>query len=59
MWTLKELMEYANSTHTQINKKWVPSRPLYKDSISMWRRIVSAFSVLRGKADTFMWPENQ
>lgn len=60
MWTLKGLIEHANSTHTQINGKWVPARPLPGYGLyGLLLRVRAALTVLCGKADAFMWPEGQ
>lgn len=60
MWTLKELMEYANNTQAQINGKWVTARPLPEYGLyGLWLRMQAAWAVLRGKAEAFTWPEGQ
>lgn len=56
MWTLRELIRHASSTATEINGKWVPSRPLRIGGIE---RLRDALAVLMDKADAFVWPEGQ
>lgn len=56
MYTLKSLIEHCNTTSTNINGKWVPSRPV--DGPFIWR-VKDAWKVLKGKADAFTWPEEQ
>ncbi len=57
MWTLKGLIECANSNQTQINGKWVPARPLRLSGLK--QRLQDAWAVLRDRADAFVWPESQ
>ena len=60
MWTLKELIEHASSTHAQINGKWVPARPLPGyGRYGLRLRIRAAWAVLCGRAEAFTWPEMQ
>ena len=60
MWTLKNLMECANSTQAEINGKWVPARPLPGYGwYGLRLRMQAAWAVLHGKADAFMWSEGQ
>lgn len=60
MWTLKGLIDYANSTQAEINGSWVPARPLPGYGLYGLRlRIQAALLVLYGKADAFTWPNGQ
>lgn len=60
MWTLQGLFEHCNSTQAEIDGKWVPARPLPGYGLyGLKTRVREALAVLRGKADTFVWPENQ
>lgn len=54
IYTLKYLQH--NDNLANINNKWVPARPL---DGPFWWRIQAAWMVLTGKADAFIWPENQ
>lgn len=56
MWTLKNLIKFSSETHAQINGKWVPARPVKEPWL--WR-LKDAIKVLKGKADSFVWPEDQ
>jgi len=57
MWILKDLMKCASETQTEINGKWVPARPIpYRTYLQCLRE---AWAVLIGKADCFIWPEDQ
>lgn len=59
MWKLKELLEW--NSQAEINGKWVPARPLnYKPCLCpIWKRLRYAWQVVRGHAETFVWPEGQ
>ncbi len=55
--TLKNVIEGANSTHAEINGRWVPARPLGYRS---WRyRLKATWLVFTGRCDALKWPENQ
>ena len=60
-WSIKGIIEHSNSTHAEINGKWVPARPLYgtKSYTPFIDRIKRAWAVFMGRADAFTWPENQ
>jgi len=57
IWKLKTLIETASQTQTEINGKWIPSRPLEPGFIQ--ERIKGAWFVLTGKADAVIWPGGQ
>lgn len=61
MWELEELVKYSKENHTNINGKWVATRPLNftKDYTSLFQRLRWAWEVLQGKSETFVWSENQ
>ena len=59
MWKLKKLIEHSNSCHAKINGKWVPARPINYKYRSFRIKIREAWQVFSGKADTFVWPEDQ
>lgn len=59
MWQLKTLIQAATDTTVQINSKYVPARPINYKYRSLSVRIREAWAVFTGKADCFMWPENQ
>lgn len=60
MWELKDLITHSNSIRMEINKKWVPARPIPSYGLSGLRmRLSAAWAVLRGKAEAFKWPEGQ
>lgn len=56
MWTLKGLIESANSVSTEINCEWYPARPLRLGFIS---RLKDAWEVLCDRADAFTWTMGQ
>ena len=56
IWTLDALIRAAKSTQSEINGRWVPSRP-YAPPFA-WR-LRAAWAVLTGRADAFTWPEGQ
>lgn len=54
---LDSLIASANETQANINRKWVPSRPI---GFISWRyRVEAAWLVFTGKADAVIWPEDQ
>ena len=55
-WTFEMLTQSLQNTHTQLNRKWVPARPLVGSWID---RLRDAWEVFRGRADAFKWPEGQ
>ena len=60
IWTLRGLIDSANSTQAEINGKWVPARPLPGYGLYGLRlRLRAAWAVLCGKAEAFTWPEGQ
>ena len=59
IWTLKNLMESCNETQAEINKKWVPARPLNWRCRTLKQKLKEALAVFNGKAEAFMWPEGQ
>ena len=61
MWKLEHLLQSCKEMQAQINGKWVPARPenfkpLY---LPLWERLRYAWQVVRGRAETFVWPEGQ
>ena len=54
--TLEYLVKEAAHSQSEINGRWVPSRP-YPGPF-LWR-LRDAWEVLRGRADAFTWPEGQ
>ena len=55
MYKLRDLQEHSVSA--EINGKWIPARPLqYR---SFMEKLKEAWAVFIGKADAFMWPEDQ
>lgn len=56
MWTLEDLIKFAAEAQAEVNGKWVPARPLIGPLLA---RLRSAWAVLRGQADAFVWPEGQ
>lgn len=59
-YSLKRLLELTSSVSGQINGKWVPARPKAPTGLFAWKiKIKSAWKVLTGKADIFIWPEGQ
>jgi len=59
MWTLNELFKQCNSCRTEINGKWVPSRPINWKYRTLAERLKQSWAVFTGKADLFKWPEGQ
>lgn len=61
MWELELLLQNCKETQACINGKWVPARPEnFKPShCLLWSRLRYAWQVLRGRAETFVWPEEQ
>lgn len=60
MWTLKDLQD-PDMPQAYINGKWVPSRPEnYKPKyLSFIERIKIIWAIWTGKAEAFIWPEDQ
>lgn len=54
MLKLEDILKMANENKTQIDGKWVPSRPVKGSFLD---RLRDAIAVLKGKADAFKWPE--
>lgn len=59
MWNLKDLIRSTQENQTNINGRWVPSRPLTLSLTSWKHRFKDAWEVLKGRADAVKWPENQ
>ena len=59
MWTLKNLQISINRAATEINGKWVPSRPINYKYRTFFEKIKEAWCVFNGSADCFTWPEVQ
>ena len=59
MWTIKGLIKHTNECSANINGKWVPGRPINWKYRSLRIRFREAWAVFSGKADAFVWPENQ
>jgi len=59
MWTLENLLKFANSTQVEINGKWVPARPVNYQYRTLKERFKEAYAVFKGNAESFTWPENQ
>lgn len=57
IWKLKELFEHSVSA--EINGKWVPARPINYKYRSLREKFKDAWAVFRGKAEAFVWPEDQ
>jgi len=56
-WNLKNLIKHTNEVSKEIDKDWVPARPI--NIISLRQRFRDAWSVFTGKADALHWPKNQ
>jgi hypothetical protein len=59
MWTLKSLIESAQSTQTCVDGQYVPARPINWQHRSLVERIREAWAVFTGHADVFVWPAGQ
>lgn len=60
MYTVQDLIQYANETEVEIDGKWVPARPMpYFGLGGFLQRAKDAWLVLTGKADAIKWPEGQ
>jgi hypothetical protein len=59
MWTVKGLIEHANSTSAEIDGEWVPARPLNHRHRTFMGRLWEAWLVFAGKADALVWPKDQ
>ena len=59
MWTLKQLQTIVNETQAEINGRWVPARSINWRYRTFRTKIKEAWAVFTGKADCFIWPENQ
>lgn len=54
-WTLKDLLDHCRSVSRETGDgRWVPARP--ERGPWLWR-LQAAWSVLRGRADAFTWPD--
>lgn len=59
-YSLKRLLKNTSGVTAWINGKWVPARPMSPTGLfGLKVRIKSAWKVLTGKADIFIWPEGQ
>lgn len=60
MWNLEQLQD-RQVPQACINGKWVPARPenFKPKYCSLWKRLYYAWKVVRGRAETFVWPEGQ
>lgn len=60
LYSLKELIEHANSVEVEINGKWVPARPERATGLLGLRfKLRAVWAVLTGRADAFTWPSGQ
>jgi len=57
IYSVEEIMKYANNDLTCIDGKWVPARPLGYYSLK-WR-LKCMWMVFTGKADVIIWPGGQ
>jgi hypothetical protein len=57
LWELEGLIKTANNVSTEIDGKWLPSRPLGLDILA--HRVKLAWQVFTGKYDAVRWPGNQ
>lgn len=57
--SLKELQNKIECETAYINGKWVPARPVNWKYRTLKQRIKEAWYVFTGKADAFIWPEDQ
>ena len=53
---LEDVVKIASSASLLHEGKWVPARPLPGP---VMRQVFAAFWVLVGRADAFVWPEDQ
>ena len=60
MWKLEQLQD-RTVPMVCINGKWVPVRPenFKPKYCSLLKRLRYAWQVVRGRAETFVWPEGQ
>jgi hypothetical protein len=57
IYTLFHLMDSVRTIHRRLaDGRWVPARPVGGPS---WWRVKAAWSVLSGKADAVVWPEDE
>jgi hypothetical protein len=57
IWNLKDLQHSNNMTY--INGEWVPARPKNYKYRSFFEKIHECIMVWKGRAELFVWPENQ
>jgi len=57
VWKLKHLISHCGENSCLINGKWVPSRPINYQYLSLIEKIKDAWEVFRGKAEAFYWEE--
>ncbi len=58
LYSLKNLIEHANTTQVEIDGKWYPARSAVEyDPLIL--RFRDAWKVLTKKADAFTWPGGQ
>jgi hypothetical protein len=62
-WELKDIQYNTpcDLPQTEINKQWVPARPLnyQKKYTPIWTRLYRSWLVFNGKLDCFYWPQGQ
>jgi hypothetical protein len=60
IWRLKELMNFCHSNSVEVSPgKWIPARPINYQFRSLKDRIKESWMVFVGKAEVFVWPEDQ
>lgn len=61
MWKLNDLLKFSKENLIQINGKWVACRPenFKCKYCNIFKRLIFAWQVILGKAETFTWPEGQ
>ena len=57
IWKLEQLQR--NDTEVCINGRWVPARPINWKHRSLRQRLKEAWAVFVGKAEAFVWPEDE
>jgi hypothetical protein len=59
IWTLKELQTTVSCNQIKINGKWVSVRPINYTCRTFAEKVREAWAVYNGRAEAFIWPENQ
>lgn len=59
IWTLNDLFRSATEVQYEKKEKWYPARPENWKYRSFWQKCKEAWAVFTGKAEAFVWPENQ